>query len=160
VDPTAGFVTGGGWFTSPEGAYTDDPTLTGKASFGFVSKYKNGQSVPTGNTQFTFTAAILDFHSTSYEWLVITGSGCAKYKGLGTINGGAGYGFMLTACDNGEPGSGDTFRVKIWDTSDNDVVVYDNMLGAVTDNSDGGTTIQGGNIQVKNGQKRRLGRSD
>jgi len=36
-DPSAGFVTGGGWIMSPEGAYKDDLTLTGKANFGFVS---------------------------------------------------------------------------------------------------------------------------
>ena len=38
-DPSAGFVTGGGWIDSPEGAYIPDPSLTGKANFGFVSKY-------------------------------------------------------------------------------------------------------------------------
>src|SRR5262249_30065223 len=33
-DPSAGFVTGGGWIDSPAGAYPADPTLTGRASFG------------------------------------------------------------------------------------------------------------------------------
>jgi hypothetical protein len=37
-DPNAGFVTGGGWIDSPGGAYIADPTLAGKASFGFVAK--------------------------------------------------------------------------------------------------------------------------
>src|SRR6185503_2359643 len=37
-DPSAGFVTGGGTIQSPAGAYTADPSLTGKANFGFVSK--------------------------------------------------------------------------------------------------------------------------
>lgn len=37
-DPTAGFVTGGGWLESPPGAYTADPALTCKATLGFVSK--------------------------------------------------------------------------------------------------------------------------
>src|SRR5262249_31771440 len=41
-DPTAGFVTGGGWFTSPAGAYVADPALTGKANFGFESRYQPG----------------------------------------------------------------------------------------------------------------------
>lgn len=49
-DPDGGFVTGGGWMMSPEGAYAPDPTLTGKTTFGFVSKYKNVASEPTGNT--------------------------------------------------------------------------------------------------------------
>jgi surface-anchored protein len=47
---SAGFVTGGGWINSPIGAYRQDINLTGKANFGFVSKYKKGQSTPTGNT--------------------------------------------------------------------------------------------------------------
>lgn len=68
-DPNAGFVTGGGWISSPEGAYALDTSLVGKASFGFVSKYKKGQTIPDGNTQFTFTAGNLNFHSTAYEWL-------------------------------------------------------------------------------------------
>ncbi len=35
-DPSAGFVTGGGWINSPAGAAVWDATLTGKANFGFV----------------------------------------------------------------------------------------------------------------------------
>ena len=73
-DPSAGFVTGGGWIMSPQGAYAADPTLTGKANFGFVSKYKRGQSIPDGQTQFQFQAASLNFHSASYEWLVVSGA--------------------------------------------------------------------------------------
>ena len=33
-DPSAGFVTGGGWINSPTGAYTANPSLAGKANFG------------------------------------------------------------------------------------------------------------------------------
>ena len=70
-DPSGGFVTGGGWIDSPAGAYTADPSLTGKATFGFVSKYKKGASVPTGNTEFQFQAGGFNFHSEAYEWLVV-----------------------------------------------------------------------------------------
>lgn len=124
-DPSAGFVTGGGWFDSPAGAYTDDPTLTGEASFGFVSKYLKGTTVPTGNTAFVFVAGDLDFHSTSYEWLVVTqGGGNAQFKGSGTINGTGDYRFMTWAGD-GDP---DTFRIRIWheDADGVEYVVYDN----------------------------------
>lgn len=72
-DPSAGWVTGGGWINSPAGAYTPMPLLTGKANFGFVSKYQNGASMPTGNTEFHFKAGNLKFQSTSYEWMVISG---------------------------------------------------------------------------------------
>jgi len=126
--------------------------LIAPASFGFVSNYKKGHSIPTGDTQFEFEAAGLEFVSTSYEWLVVTGSDCAKYKGAGTVNGVSGFTFMLTACDNGEPGTSDTFRIKIWDSADDETIVYDNQIG-LDDDSYVGTEIAGGNIQVHQGGK-------
>ena len=110
-DPESGFVTGGGWIDSPEGAYVPDQSLTGRANFGFVSKYKKGATIPTGNTEFQFQAAGLNFHSDSYDWLLVTGSEYARFKGSGTINGEGNYKFMLWAGDN-KP---DTFRIRIWE---------------------------------------------
>jgi PKD repeat protein len=124
-DPAGGFVTGGGWIDSPEGAYVADPQLTGKANFGFVSKYKKGATIPTGNTEFQFKAGDLNFHSDTYEWLVVNQAGTnAQFKGSGTINGEGDYKFMLWAGDD-DP---DTFRIKIWEEDDlgNETVVYDN----------------------------------
>lgn len=82
-DPDGGFVTGGGWIDSPAGAYLSDTSLTSKASFGFVAKYKKGATVPDGNTQFQFKAGDLNFHSSSYQWLTVAGSD-AKFEGVGT----------------------------------------------------------------------------
>jgi YVTN family beta-propeller protein len=59
-DPEGGFVTGGGWIYSDPGAYVPDPALEGKANFGFVSKYKKGATVPTGQTEFQFHVADLN----------------------------------------------------------------------------------------------------
>lgn len=116
------------------GAGTVSPT--GKATFGFVSKYKKGASVPDGNTEFQFKAGNLNFHSTSYEWLVVTGSDFAKFKGEGTINGQGLYKFQIWAGD----GSPDTFRIKIWyEDNGTEVVVYDNGMNQA---------IGGGNIVV------------
>lgn len=42
-DPKGGFITGGGWINSPADAYVADNTLTGKATFGFISKYQLGR---------------------------------------------------------------------------------------------------------------------
>lgn len=148
-DPSGGFVTGGGWIMSPAGAYVADPALTGKANFGFVSKYKKGANVPTGQTEFHFKAGDLNFHSSSYEWLVVAGQDKAKYKGTGTINGSGNYGFMLTAVDNGN--RGDTFRIKLWNKDNGDTVVYDNQNHAGDDDYDG-TVIGGGNIVVHTGK--------
>ena len=146
-DPSAGFVTGGGWINSPAGAYAADPSLTGKAVFGFVSKYQKGASVPTGETQFQFKVADLNFHSSSYEWLVVAGPK-AQYKGSGTINGVGNYGFMLTAIDGQIKGGGgvDKFRIKIWDKASSNMV-YDNQMGGL-DTADPTTTIAGGSIVI------------
>ncbi|GAA1937765.1 choice-of-anchor K domain-containing protein [Nocardioides marmoribigeumensis] len=146
-DPSAGFVTGGGWIMSPRGAYTAAPDLTGKANFGFVAKYKKGASTPDGETQFMFQAAGLDFHSTSYQWLVVAGAK-AQYKGDGTVNGRSGYGFMLTARDGDRAATrtADTLRLKIWDKSTG-AVVYDNGLGAA-DSADPSTALANGSIVI------------
>jgi titin len=152
-DPSEGFVTGGGWIDSPEGAYVPDTTLTGKANFGFVSKYKKGQTTPSGNTTFEFKVADLKFKSTSYEWLVVAGAR-AHYKGEGTINDAGNYGFLLTVIDGQVNGGGgtDKFRMKIWDKDNADAIVYDNGLGA-DDDSEPPTAIGGGSIIIHdNGQ--------
>jgi VCBS repeat-containing protein len=149
-DPSAGFVTGGGWINSPAGAYAANTSLSGKATFGFVSKYKKGQSTPDGDTEFQFQAAGFNFKSTSYEWLVIAG-GKAQYKGSGTINGSGDYFFMLTAVDGGLKGGPDTFRIKVWDKTTL-AVIYDNGLGA-SDTSDPTTTLGGGSIQIHDSGK-------
>lgn len=135
-DPTGGFVTGGGWIDSPPGAYAADPMLGGKASFGFVSKYKKGATAPTGNTEFHFKAGAFDFRSSAYDWLVVNAGGTrAQFKGWGSVNGMEGYRFMLWAQDDGP----DTFRIRIWteDAAGVQTDVYDNG----TDQSIGGGSI-------------------
>ncbi len=146
-DPEAGFVTGGGWINSPAGAYAADPSLTGKANFGFVSRYKKGATTPSGQTQFQFHAGGLNFHSSSYEWLVISGPK-AQYKGTGTVNGSGDYGFLLTANDGQVNGGGgiDRFRIKIWDKATGSVV-YDNQTGDSLD-ADATDAIEGGSIVI------------
>lgn len=146
-DPSAGFVTGGGWINSPAGAYTADESLSGKATFGFVSKYQKGSTVPTGNTAFRFEADGFEFDSTAYEWLVVNAAGTnAQFKGTGMVNGaldanGNLYKFMLRAGDGSGAGGSDTFRIRIWweDDAAMEHVVYDNGTDAV---------IGGGSIVV------------
>jgi hypothetical protein len=125
-----GSVTGGGWITSPAGAYAADPSLSGKATFGFTSQYKKGATVPTGNSQFQFQAGNLNVHAIAYDWLVVNqNSGNAQFKGTATVNGSATdangnpYRFMIWAGD----GSPDTFRIKVWsEGTGGEHVVYDN----------------------------------
>jgi len=149
-DPTGGFVTGGGWIDSPSGACqlaTACQSASGKASLGFVSKYGKGTTTPSGNTEFQFTAGNLNFKSTSYQWLVVSGAR-AQYKGEGTINGSGNYGFLLTAIDGALDRSDprDRFRIKIWDKATS-ATVYDNQLGEV-EVSDAATALGGGSIVI------------
>ena len=150
-DPDGGFVTGGGWINSPEGAYKPDLSLSGKANFGFVAKYKKGSTVPDGNTEFQFKAADLNFRSSSYEdmRLVIAGAK-ANFKGQGIINGTGIYGFMVSAIDGQITGGGgiDKFRIKIWDLNNNDEIVYDNNLTDTDENAEPTTAIEGGSIVI------------
>jgi hypothetical protein len=146
-DRDGGFVSGGGWIMSPPGAYRPDPALTGKANFGFSAKYKKGANVPTGNAQFQFKAGNLNFHSDSYDWLVIAGAK-AQFKGTGAINGSGQYGFILMAIDGQLQGrdSPDKFRIKIWNKA-TDELIYDNQLGA-SETDDPTTEIGGGSIVI------------
>ncbi|HEX5829094.1 MAG TPA: PKD domain-containing protein [Candidatus Limnocylindrales bacterium] len=136
-DPGAGFVTGGGFVNVVAGSckLTDVcGTATGKANFGFVSQYKKGASVPTGQTEFQFQAGNLNFHSEAYQSLVVSGWK-AQYRGTGKINGVAGYSFTVTAYDGQATGGDkiDRFRIKIWKTSEPSEVVFDNRWGSSDD---------------------------
>jgi PKD repeat protein len=153
-DPGSGFVTGGGWIDSPAGACQLTEACageTGKANFGFVSRYRRGATTPSGNTEFNFSAGDLNFHSEDYEWLVIAGP-TARFKGRDTINGTGDYGFMLNALDAElTPRAGtDRFRIKIWDRANGDLVVYDNEITAA-EGDDPTTAIGGGSIRIHAG---------
>ena len=165
--PTDGWVTGSGWINSPVGAFVAQPSLTGKANFGFQAKYQKGANVPTGNTEFNFKAAKFKFKSNAYQWLVIAGAK-AQYKGTGTIKMhvtahandtdcdidshfqavSTTYNFLLTATDGSLLGTGkpDKFRIKITDSSGG--VVYDNVPGASDDMSTDPQVIGGGKITI------------
>ena len=150
-DPNGGFVTGGGWIWSPAGAYKNDLTLEGKASFGFVAKYKKGSNVPDGHTEFHFRAGNLNFNSTSYDAMRLIISGAkAQFKGIGTINGTGNYGFMISVVDEALSGSSDQdrFRIKIWDLDNDGAIVYDNNIEQTDENAEPATNIGGGSIII------------
>jgi hypothetical protein len=156
-DPAGGFVTGGGWIVADPGSCVQlyapagvcSSATGGRANFGFVSKYEKGATLPTGNTEFQFQAGNLNFKSTVYQWLVVAGAR-AQYKGSGTLNGQAGYDFILTAIDGSLNGGGgqDRFRIKI---TYNGNVVFDNQITAADTDPLGGasTALVGGSINIK-----------
>lgn len=146
-DPEGGFVTGGGWISSPKDAYPADRSLEGRAVLSFVSRYQKGHTVPHGKVQFQFQSANLRFNGTGQEWLVIAGHR-AQCKGSGRINNAGDYGFLLTAIDGKAVASQnfDSFRIKIWDKATGDIV-YDNQMGA-SDSGDDSTRLGGGSIVI------------
>jgi hypothetical protein len=148
-DPNGGFVTGGGWINVGAGSYAADPTLTGRANFGFNSQYKKNANVPTGETEFNFQVGNFNFHSEAYTWLVVSGYK-AQYKGTGSVNGVSGYDFTLTAYDGDITGGGgaDMFRIRITKTN-NGNVVFDNRNGKPTDmDTADPQVIAGGSIVI------------
>ncbi|MBM3880909.1 MAG: DUF5011 domain-containing protein [Verrucomicrobia bacterium] len=148
-DSRPGFVTGGGWISSPSGAYVPNERLAGKANFGFVSKYEPGAGVPTGNVEFHFAGAGFRFTSTGYNWLLVTRTR-AQCLGVGVINGVGDYGFLLTATGGEGKRGGDKFRMRIWERTTGRVV-YDNGLGGPDDLERAAPqAIGGGSIVVHN----------
>ena len=147
-DPSAGFVTGGGWIDSPAGAYLPDVDAAGPARFGFVSQYKKGAKVPTGSTQFQFQAGGLNLHSNQFDWLVVSGAR-AQFRGTGSINGIDGYRFTVTVIDGDQiaKGQADRLRMRIWAPAGE--LVYDNQMGAA-DGDDPTTAITQGSIVIHN----------
>jgi hypothetical protein len=148
-DASGGHVTGGGAIVSPPGALVADPTAEGRANFGFVARYRRGANVPSGNTQFVFHSGDLQFHSESYDWLVVAGSK-AIFKGEGRVNGESGYRFMLSAIDadlnTNDSFETDMFRIKIWDLA-TEAIVYDSNLGG-DETADPATPIVSGQIRI------------
>ncbi|HTY90368.1 MAG TPA: S8 family serine peptidase [Methanocella sp.] len=139
-DPNAGAVIGVGGFNSPAGAYAWKPAKSGPAAFGFASAYVTVKKVTTlqGITEFMILNGLDPwFQSSSYDWLVVSGSK-AIYQGTGKFigNGSKTYKFVLSTIDSGNNNQwnppADKFRIKIWDSTTG-AVVYDNQPGAAND---------------------------
>jgi endonuclease G len=106
TDINAGFVTGGGFID----------TQAGKANLNVNAKYQKDGSI-NGNVKFDVAGS--GFNATTYEWLVVSGN-TAAVKGTGTVNGTAGYAFLVTVND----ANPDKFGIRIWNPATN-AVVYD-----------------------------------
>jgi DNA/RNA endonuclease G (NUC1) len=108
-DANAGFVTGGGWISTP----------SGKANLNVNAKYQKGTATPAGSTKLEAAGSV--FQSTSYDWLVVTGN-TATAQGSGTINGAGSFGFTVTVVDGGA----DSFAIRVFDKATN-ATVYETV---------------------------------
>ncbi len=145
-DPSAGFTTGGGWFVPDSESFIDGVGVTdtvSKANFGFIVKYKKGADNPDGNLEFQYKAGDINLRSTNMEWLVVQSATKVRFKGKATINGEGSYTFKVTAEDNGEPGTGDWFKIEIWMGPDVDT---ENSPAVPKHKAQG--FLGGGNVQI------------
>jgi len=154
-DPQAGWVKGGGWFQSPEGAYRKNLLAKGRANFSFDAQYNEYSNEPAGSVNFTFSAEGLKFRSTALDMLLINGE-TAWLTGRGNVDGKGGYGILISMVDDdtkiphegkGRPPmlKSDRLRVKIWNAEG--VVIYDTQLGAA-DGAIASTQIGAGSIEI------------
>jgi len=134
-NPDGGFATGGGWIVPEDDGLNTHPNA--RANFGFNAKYK--QDSPTGHIEFRYSDGYIDLKSSSIEQLVITGGKIVQFKGWASVNKEQGHWFFVKAIDNGEPGSNDTFDIKVWAPGVSEE-------GDPTERAGG--VLQGGNIIV------------
>lgn len=106
-DPSAGFATGGGWIVP-------DPSINEKATFGFVSKYKQGSNVPDGNLEFQYNYGNLNLKSIDQHWMVVSNNS-AMFEGTATINGAGSYTYRVDCTDgDNTTDKPDSFTIRIW----------------------------------------------
>ena len=168
-DPTAGFVTGGGWSDSPASSAYELMQEGGRAYWGFAAKYRKGdQDQVQGETLLLLEAGSLAFRSTGVEdgTLVITGNR-AYYRGHGSLaylDASRGvvtdprrFGYLVAATDGrlGESAGPDMLRIKIWEVNDDGgegAVVYDSQAscpeGNVDENAPACDAIAKGSIVI------------
>jgi hypothetical protein len=101
---TPGKVSGGGRI--------DPSDVPGKAAFGFDVEFVSGGAAPTGELNYVDRESGLELAATSLDSLVISGTH-VKFTGTATVNGVPGKRFEVQVDDLGEPGSSDTFSIRI-----------------------------------------------
>ena len=72
-DPSADFVSGGGWFYSPKGSYIPYKSLTGRANFSFISGYKKGAKVSRFDDRYMFFLLLFVDSHLIYCFLILSG---------------------------------------------------------------------------------------
>lgn len=116
-----GLFSAGQKYSSPAGAYPQEPEATGNVMFGLNYKYQG--EIPVSNRQFImdFKTANFEFNATSINSLVIA-NGIGTLRGTGTINGQGTYNFLVVGKEYIN-----TIRIQIKDLSGN--TIYDTQSG-------------------------------
>ena len=143
-------VTANGFFTSPEGAWAEQPAATGQAEFGTNVAYGEDDQ-PTGKARFTFDVnpddrgcqvqSCLQFDSGVLDSLVVADR-VATLRGSGTLLGRQGTFRFLLAMADGDP---DRVRMRI---TKGRTVVYDSGLDA-PESAPPDLPLGGGTVVIK-----------
>lgn len=112
-------ITGGGWIDVP----------LDKGTFGLVAKAANDGTSSGNLTYQDHGVQNRTVKSTTITSVTVSGN-CAQILGTATVNGSGAFGFQVQVCDNGEPGTTDTFSINM------------------SDGYFAGGTLRGGNIQI------------
>jgi len=98
-------ITGGGQIPSVQSGIT--------AKFGFVAQNKQPNASLSYHDDGA-TGGSIDVHSvnTTPPTVSFTGN-CGQFSGNAKVNQKLGYTYTVDACDNGEPGTSDTFSISV-----------------------------------------------
>lgn len=113
-------ITGGGWI--------DVPVLS-KGTFGLVAK-AGSDGTSSGNVTYQDHGAQDRTVKSTAITSVTVNAPCAQIVGTATVNGTGSVNFQVQVCDNGEPGTSDTFSINM------------------SDGYFASGTLRGGNIQI------------
>ena len=104
TNPPSDFVTGGGWITgTPSGA---------KGNFGVAGGFRNG-SLWGHLTYDDHGPSGPRVRATSVDDYAFVNEVTRRISGQAEVNGMPGYSYTVTVADNGEPGSADSFALKL-----------------------------------------------
>ncbi|PVY39051.1 outer membrane protein assembly factor BamB family protein [Pontibacter virosus] len=155
-DPEAGHVEGSGSIVLANfGVGGNGQRL--EAAFSFSVRYQNKHATrPQGTLQLTVNKQKFS-QSGALDWLVITGDQ-AIWKGTAQLQGVGRFGYIVSVRDAGGKGRNDPndqLRIRIWDLSRGNAIVFDNFEagGDIYDlSTETGPRIGWGNIVI-NGRK-------
>ncbi len=121
----AGHITGGGWYVNSGG----------KDTMGFVAQVLGNGSV-RGNFEFQDHANLMNFKSTSVDWVYAPNLTEGYFSGFCRLNGSGNYRFFVHVVDNGTPGTNDSV----------DFDIYNPVTGALIFSY--GHTLSHGNVKI------------
>jgi hypothetical protein len=147
VYDTKGTVSVGGYFTSPAGAYLQQPDSAGRTVLTVNTKYLPRADTPSGNVSLQFQPGQLRFQGTSFHWMVVERQKVV-IRGIGQVNGADGYEFVLVLDDSSSVGKNrGTVRLRVWERQSG-TVVYDTQP-ATPITTPPTIPLQGGSIVIK-----------